>query len=72
MDDNGILERVGGQYVAEAIQTLPPAVTAEDRDYEVVIDAGHAGTVRLLFRKQKAKRGKFSHWFWRPYRAEQV
>ena len=72
MQDNGILEHVGGQYVAEAIKTLPPAVTAEDREYLVEVDAGHAGRVRLTFRKQKAKRGKFSHWFWQAKRAEKV
>lgn len=72
MQDNGILEHVGGQYVAEAIKALPPAVTAEDRDYPVEVDAGHAGRVRLTFRKQKAKRGKFSHWFWQAKRAEKV
>lgn len=72
MNDNGILEHVGGQYIAEAIKTLPPAVTAEDRDHFVEIDAGHVGRVRLTFRKQKAKRGKFSHWFWAAGRAEAV
>ncbi|CAB3931668.1 hypothetical protein [Achromobacter insolitus] len=72
MNDNGILEQVQGQYVAEAIKTLPPAVTAEDREYLVEVDAGHAGRVRLTFRKQKAKRGKFSHWFWQAKRAEKV
>lgn len=39
MEDNGILEQVPGQYVAQAQQTLPPAATAEDRDYTVEIDA---------------------------------
>ncbi|WP_343499263.1 hypothetical protein [Achromobacter denitrificans] len=72
MENNGILEHVGGQYIAEAIKTLPPAVTAEDRDYFVEVDAGHAGRVRLFFRKQKARRGKFSHWFWLARRAERV
>lgn len=72
MNDNGILAEVPGQYVAQAAQTLPPAVTAEDRDYDVVIDAGHAGRVRLFYRKQKARRGKFSHWFWLAHRAERV
>lgn len=72
MENNGILEHVGGQYVAEAMQTLPPAVTAEDREYEVVVDAGHVGTVRLFFRKQKAKRAKHSHWFWLATRAESI
>ncbi|CAB3952641.1 hypothetical protein [Achromobacter piechaudii] len=72
MTDNGILEQIPGPFIAQASQTLPPAATAEERDYEVVIDAGHVGPVRLFFRKQKAKRGKFSHWFWRAHRAERA
>lgn len=72
MDDNGILEQVGGPYVAGAIKSLPPAAAAEDRDHFVEIDAGHVGRVRLTVRRQKAKRGKFSHWFWQAKRAEPV
>ncbi|MDQ1759033.1 hypothetical protein DAI43_15500 [Achromobacter xylosoxidans] len=72
MEDNGILEQVPGQYVAQAKQSLPPAATAEDREYPVEIDAGHAGLVRIFYRKQKAKRGKFSHWFWVAVRAERA
>jgi len=72
MNDNGILAEVPGQYVAEGSQTLPAAATAEDREYPVEIDAGHAGRVRIYYRKQKAKRGKFSHWFWLAKRAEKV
>ncbi|MFY1864591.1 hypothetical protein ACOTCA_11455 [Achromobacter xylosoxidans] len=45
----------------EAALTLPPAVTAEDRDYPVEIDASHAGLVRITFRRQKARRNKTSH-----------
>ena len=69
MDDNGILEQVGGNYIALAQQSLPPAATAEDRDYAVEIDAGHAGLVRVTFRRQKARRAKHSHWFWRAQHA---
>lgn len=72
MEDNGILEQVAGPYISQAIQTLPSAATAEDREYPVEIDAGHAGRVRIFFRKQKAKRGKFSHWFWVAVRAERI
>jgi len=72
MNGNGILEQVPGPYVAQASLTLPPAATAEDRDYDVVIDAGHAGRVRLFFRKQKARRAKHSHWFWQAKRAEKA
>lgn len=72
MEDNGILEQVPGPYVAEAMKTLPPAGTAEDREYPVEIDAGHAGRVRIFFRKQKARRAKHSHWFWQAKRAEKA
>ncbi|WP_063588221.1 hypothetical protein [Achromobacter ruhlandii] len=72
MEDNGILEQVGGQYIAEALQSLPPAVTAEDRDYPVEIDAGDAGMVRVIFRRQLTRRAKRSHWFWSAKRAEKV
>ncbi|TRM53268.1 hypothetical protein YH64_009215 [Achromobacter sp. LC458] len=72
MTENGILAQVPGPFIAQASQTLPPAATAEDRDYDVVIEAGHLGTVRVTFRKQKAKRAKHSHWFWAVKRAEKV
>lgn len=49
MCDNGILEQVPGQYVAQAALTLPPAATAEDRAYLVEIDAGHAGRRQVRF-----------------------
>lgn len=72
MTDNGILAQVPGQFIAQASQTLPPAATAEDRDYPVEIEAGHLGPVRITFRKQKLKRAKHSHWFWLAQRAEKV
>lgn len=72
MEDNGILEQVGGQYIAAAQQLLPPAVTAEDRDYPVEIDAGDAGMVRVIFRRQLTRRAKRSHWFWSARRADKV
>jgi hypothetical protein len=70
--ENGILASVPGQYIAEATQLLPPAETAEDRDYTVDIDAGHVGRVRLYARKQKARSGKHAHWFWLVNRAEHI
>lgn len=72
MEDNGILEQVGGNYIAQAQLSLPPAVTAEDRDYPVEIDAGDAGMVRVIFRRQMTRRAKRSHWFWLARRADAV
>lgn len=70
MEDNGILEQVPGQYVARAALTLPPAAAAEDCDHSVEIDAGHAGRVRITFRRQKTRRAKRTHWFWQAKRAD--
>ena len=68
--DNGILGRVDGQYVAGAISLLPPADTAEDRVHTIEIDAGHAGRVRLYARRRRVRHNKHSHWFWSVFRAE--
>lgn len=72
MENNRILEQVPGQYVALGMRELPAAETAEDREYPVSIDAGHAGTVRIFYRMQKSKRGKFLQWFWQAKRAERA
>ncbi len=71
-DYNGILASVPGEYIAEAINALPDAETAEDRDYEVVLEAGHVGMVRLYACRKKARHGKHTHWFWSVHRAESV
>lgn len=71
-EDNGILSHVAGEFVSQAIGMLPPASTAEDRPYDVVIDADYAGTVRLFARRQYTKRGRNGHWYWCVYRAEAV
>ena len=71
-EDNGILASVPGGYGAEASFTLPPAATAEDRVYEAVIEAGHAGWVRIYFRRHKTRHHKHSHWFWVACRAERI
>lgn len=70
MEDNGILAKVPGPYVAEATQTLPDPEMADDRLYEVEIEAGHAGWVRIYAKRQKARHNKRSHWFWVAVKAE--
>ena len=72
MDDNGILARVPSWFVAQAIKTLPNPATAKDLHPSVVIDAGHAGRVRIFYRRMKATHHKHSHYFWAGVRAEAV
>jgi len=71
-EDNGILAKVPGHYVAMISEMLQPPATAEDRDYDVVLEAGHAGTVRLFARKDRYSHGKSFYRFWRVFRAEPV
>jgi len=70
--DNGILARVPGQYIAEALAQLPPINIAGDQIHETVIEAGHVGKVRIFARKQLARHGKHSHWYWSAFRAAAV
>lgn len=72
MDDNGILEQIQGGLVAQAALTRPPAITSDDRNHPVEIDAGHAGLVRITFRRQKTRRAKRTRWFWSAKRAVAV
>lgn len=72
MSENGILAEVPGEYVSRASDDLPYAELAEDREYIAEIDAGHAGRVRIFYRKQKVKKGKYSNVFWLAVRAERI
>jgi len=72
MSENRILSRVPGEYVSRASKDLPFAELAENREYAAEIDAGHAGRVRIIYKRQIARRGKHSHYFWLAHWAEQV
>lgn len=67
---NGILAQVQGQYVSQGNRALPPAATAERREYAVELDAGHIGRVVVYYMPQFTKHHKHSHWFWSAVRAE--
>ncbi|WP_434033613.1 hypothetical protein [Cupriavidus sp. a3] len=70
--ENGILGQVHGQYIAAAIGTLGRATREAPDRHEVVIEAGHAGTVRLFIEKKRARHGRYSHYYWSAYRADQA
>jgi len=69
---NGILAHVQGNYIAAALQTLGPATREAPTHHEVLVEAGHLGTVRLFVEKKQARHGRHSHYFWSAYRAEAV
>ncbi|AGW89724.1 MULTISPECIES: hypothetical protein [Cupriavidus] len=67
---NGILARIEGHYIAAALRTLGSATRDGPSHREVLVDAGHAGTVRLFIEKKRARHGRYTHYFWSAYRAE--
>lgn len=69
---NGILGRIPGQYIAEAVRLLPPAATTPQLHLEVELDAGPDGKVRFFAERQRANRQRHSHFFWSVYRAEPI
>ncbi|MEC3768445.1 MULTISPECIES: hypothetical protein [Cupriavidus] len=67
---NGILAQVQGHHVAAALQTLPRATAEAPNHHEVLVEAGHLGTVRLFIVKKLARHNRHSHYYWSAYRAE--
>ena len=59
-DDNGILGKVPGQFIAAASKQLPPAETASDARHAVTIDADWAGVVSISFQRQKMRHRRSS------------
>jgi len=69
---NSILGSIPGQYIAAGLGTLGRATRESADHYEVIVEAGHAGTVRLFIEKKRAQHGRYTHYFWSAYRAEPV
>ncbi|WP_354683940.1 hypothetical protein [Cupriavidus necator] len=67
---NGILARIEGHYIAAALRTLGSATREGPSHREVLVEAGHAGTVRLFIEKKQARHGRYTHFYWSAYRAE--
>lgn len=73
-DDNGILARVPGQYLAIASRSLPDPACAIADEMCVEIDADWVGRVRLTFKRRKygRPRAKSSYYAWLCWRADPV
>jgi len=60
-----ILSRIPGNYVAEALITLPPAESANDGTImDRFVTVPGVGKVRITARRMKYKRGGSMHYFW--------
>ncbi|MDF3822238.1 hypothetical protein P3G55_20205 [Leptospira sp. 96542] len=70
--NNGILGKVQGQYVAEAIQSLPSPDPGSPQFLTAEVDAGWVGRVRIRFQLLKHRHHKSVHYFWSAEFAEPV
>lgn len=67
--DNGILARIRGDIISQALKTLPPAELAKVGTIEVEHDVEGIGRVRFTARRTRAKLRKGSRAFWTATKA---
>jgi hypothetical protein len=70
--DNGILAYVGGQFISQASDQLPPPGPAAPPEGKGVIEVPDLGQVRITYRLNTYKRGKSRHYHWLAIHAEKV
>ena len=64
MPDEHLLPRIPGEYIADALLTLPPAKEAEWATMDCFVGVPGIGRVRITARRMKHKRGRSTHYFW--------
>jgi hypothetical protein len=70
--DNGILAQVPGQYVAAALQLLPPPAAGADQASVEIDGPPELGRVRIHAEVVRWRRGKASTVFWSAVRADRA
>lgn len=69
--DNGILAKVGGEFVGRGAMLLPPAATAAPEPVRVTLEAdAWVGCVVIIYERRLARHRRSSHWFWHAVRAD--
>ena len=63
--DERLLPRIPGEYIADALLTLPnPARALDDAIMDCFVTVPGIGRVRITARRRKHKRGRSTHYFW--------
>lgn len=70
--ENGILSSVPGAVISAAGQTLPEAGPGQPSEHVVIVDAWHAGVVRIKYRLFRHAQRRNIRYFWNAYHAEAV
>lgn len=70
---NGILARIGGQYISAGVDQLPPAGPQEMAERVAVVpDVPDLGNVRIRYMLNSYRHGRARHWHWLAVHAEVV
>lgn len=70
--ENGMLASVPGAVIAAAGQTLPTAGADQADEHVVIVDAWHAGVVRIKYKLHRHSHRRNVRWWWSAYHAETV
>jgi hypothetical protein len=68
-DEENVLSKVPGHYVAQAILSLPEAQLSGGEVMEAMIDVPGLGRVKITCRKFRHKKGRSARVFWTAERA---
>ena len=72
MPDN-LLPRIPGEYIVDAMLTLPqPKLVEDSAIIDVFVEVPGIGRVRITARRLKSKRGRSTNYFWTAESAEAV
>jgi hypothetical protein len=64
-----LLPRIPGEYIAHALQTLPPAQTAADEVMEATVSVPRVGMVRITAKMAAHRKGRSTSYFWTAEKA---
>lgn len=67
---NGVLSRIGGQYIGGTADKLPPAQAGELPERQVVIDVPDLGRVRITYMLARHRHYRTERWSWRAVWAD--
>jgi hypothetical protein len=72
IEDNGILARIMGKHVSDAMRALPAAERSHAEVIETELDVPDIGRVRFTMRRHGSKKGRRTHYFWSAEKAALV
>ncbi|SCX91950.1 hypothetical protein SAMN05216420_101334 [Nitrosospira sp. Nl5] len=64
MVSEDILRKIGGQYIAAALQASPNVETSKEDFQETIIELPVSGTTRFKCQRMTGKQGKYRYRFW--------